>query len=75
MPHLDEREVWRVMKERWNHGGGDRGADIALQCRANAASLHEGLRALRPQGTVIDLAFYQGGAERCDSAKNSTTTG
>jgi threonine dehydrogenase-like Zn-dependent dehydrogenase len=60
---LDEREVWRVTKERWNHGGGDRGADIALQCRANAASLHEGLRALRPQGTVIDLAFYQGGAD------------
>ena len=59
----DEREVWRVIKERWNHGGGDRGADIALQCRANAVSLHEGLRAVRPQGTVIDLAFYQGGAE------------
>jgi Zinc-binding dehydrogenase len=59
----DEREIWRVTKERWNHGGGDRGADIALQCRANAASLHEGLRALRPQGTVIDLAFYQGGAD------------
>src|SRR5215210_1353265 len=59
----DEHEMWRVAKERWNHGGGDRGADIALQCRANAASLHEGLRALRPQGTVIDLAFYQGGAE------------
>jgi len=60
---FDERDVWRGTKERWNHGGGDRGADIALQCRANAASLHEGLRALRPQGTVIDLAFYQGGAE------------
>jgi Zinc-binding dehydrogenase len=60
---FDEREVWRVIKERWNHGGGERGADIALQCRANAASLHEGLRALRPQGTVIDLAFYQGGAD------------
>src|SRR4051812_5490345 len=59
----DERDAWQITKERWNHGGGDRGADIALQCRASAASLHEGLRALRPQGTVIDLAFYQGGAE------------
>src|SRR3954451_7450700 len=60
---FDEREVWRVTKERWNHGNGERGADIALQCRVNRASLYEGLRALRPQGTVIDLAFYQGGAE------------
>lgn len=60
---VDEREAWRPAKARWNHGGGDRGADVALQCRANAASLHEGLRALRPQGTVIDLAFYQGGAD------------
>lgn len=60
---IDEHDAWRVTKERWNHGGSDRGADIALQCRANAASLHEALRALRPQGTVIDLAFYQGGAE------------
>lgn len=58
-----ERDAWRAAKERWRHGGGDRGADIALQCHANAASLHEALRALRPQGTVIDLAFYQGGAE------------
>jgi Zinc-binding dehydrogenase len=60
---IGEHDAWRVTKERWNHGGSDRGADIALQCRANTASLHEALRALRPQGTVIDLAFYQGGAE------------
>ena len=60
---LDERDACRAVKERWSHGGSDRGADLVLQCRANAASLHESLRALRPQGTVIDLAFYQGGAE------------
>jgi Zinc-binding dehydrogenase len=60
---LDECDACRAVKERWSHGGSDRGADLVLQCRANAASLHESLRALRPQGTVIDLAFYQGGAE------------
>jgi NADPH:quinone reductase-like Zn-dependent oxidoreductase len=60
---LDEHDAWREVKERWNHGGSDRGADIVLQCRASAASLHEALRALRPQGAVIDLAFYQGGSE------------
>jgi threonine dehydrogenase-like Zn-dependent dehydrogenase len=58
-----EREICRAAKDRWSHGGADRGADLVFQCRASAASLHEGLRALRPQATVIDLAFYQGGAE------------
>jgi NADPH:quinone reductase-like Zn-dependent oxidoreductase len=60
---IDERDAWREVKSRWSHSGADRGADVVLQCRANAASLHEALRALRPQGTVIDLAFYQGGSE------------
>jgi threonine dehydrogenase-like Zn-dependent dehydrogenase len=58
----DEADVWRVCKERWSHGGPDRGADVVFQCRARSASLHEALRALRPQGAVIDLAFYQSGA-------------
>jgi NADPH:quinone reductase-like Zn-dependent oxidoreductase len=49
-------------KQRWRHGPGDRGADVVLQCRGQAAALHDALRALRPQGTVIDLAFYPGGA-------------
>jgi threonine dehydrogenase-like Zn-dependent dehydrogenase len=57
-----ELDVWRYCKESWYHGGPDRGADVAFQCRAHSASLHQALRALRPQGTVIDLAFYQGGA-------------
>jgi NADPH:quinone reductase-like Zn-dependent oxidoreductase len=59
---VDEGDAWRWCKERWGHGGSDRGADLAFQCRAHSASLHEALRPLRPQGTVIDLAFYQGGA-------------
>ena len=52
-----------IAKERWHHGGSDRGADIVFQTRAQAASLQAALRALRPQGTVIDLAFYQDGAD------------
>jgi NADPH:quinone reductase-like Zn-dependent oxidoreductase len=57
------RPVWRVVKERWAHGAGDCGADVVFQCRGRARWLAEALRALRPQGTVIDLAFYDGGAE------------
>jgi hypothetical protein len=57
-----ESEAWRVCKERWKSDSADRGADVAFQCRAHSASLHSALRALRPQGTVIDMAFYQGGA-------------
>ena len=32
---VDERseELWRVVKQRWVHGAGDRGADLVLQCR------------------------------------------
>lgn len=58
----DEAAVARLVKERWHHGGTDRGADLVFQCRARDASLHEALRALRPQGCVVDLAFYQGGS-------------
>ena len=61
---VDEREVevWRWCKQRWSHGPGDRGADLVFQCRGRAEVLHQALRSLRPQGVVIDLAFYQGGA-------------
>ena len=55
-------EVWRWCKGAWAHGHGDRGADVVFQCRARDIVLHDALRALRPQGVVIDLAFYQGGA-------------
>lgn len=61
---VDERSIqtWEWCKQRWVAGAGDRGADVAFQCRGRAAVLHEALRSLRPQGVVIDLAFYQGGA-------------
>ncbi len=32
----------------------------SFQTRAHAQSLHMATKALRPQGTVVDLAFYQG---------------
>ncbi|WP_206362021.1 zinc-dependent alcohol dehydrogenase [Sphingomonas montana] len=59
---MTEADAWAHAKARWTHGGDDRGADVVFQTRADSASLHAALRALRPQGTVIDLAFYQGGA-------------
>lgn len=60
---MTEDDAWQHAKSRFHNGGGDRGADIVFQTRAHARSLHLALKALRPQGTVIDLAFYQGGAE------------
>lgn len=59
---LPEDEAWREAKRRW-HDGGSRGADVVLQTRARGESLHMALNALRPQGAVIDLAFYQGSAD------------
>lgn len=47
-----------ALKERWRHGPADHGADVVFQCRGRSASLAVALRALRPQGTVVDLAFY-----------------
>lgn len=61
---MDEEQAWQHAKAAWRHGASDRGADFVFQTRARSASLHIALRALRPQGTVIDLAFYQGGAEQ-----------
>ncbi|MDP9813000.1 putative dehydrogenase [Rhizobium tibeticum] len=60
---MEEELVWQHVKARWHNGGRDRGADVVFQTRAQATSLHTALKALRPQGTVIDLAFYQGGAQ------------
>ncbi|WP_231639440.1 zinc-dependent alcohol dehydrogenase [Sphingomonas profundi] len=61
---MTQDQAWAHAKARWHHGPGDRGADIVFQTRADSASLHAAMQALRPQGTVIDLAFYQGGADR-----------
>lgn len=52
-----------ILKQRWKHAPGDRGADVVFQCRGRAESLALALRALRPQGLVVDLAFYTGGAD------------
>ncbi len=54
--------VERWCTSRWKSGPGDRGADLVFQCRGRASALATALRSLRPQGSVIDLAFYEGGA-------------
>jgi threonine dehydrogenase-like Zn-dependent dehydrogenase len=52
----------RVLKTRWRHGPADHGADIVFQCRGRLSALATALRLVRPQGTVVDLAFYTDGA-------------
>lgn len=47
-----------ALKTRWRHGPADHGADVVFQCRGRTAALATALRIVRPQGTVIDLAFY-----------------
>ena len=59
---LPEEEAWRHAKACWL-GSSGRGAEFVFQTRARSESLQLALRALRPQGTVIDLAFYQGGMD------------
>jgi threonine dehydrogenase-like Zn-dependent dehydrogenase len=58
----DRPDVAGELKLRWRHGPGDHGADVVFQCRGQSAALATALRCLRPQGTVVDLAFYTGGA-------------
>jgi predicted dehydrogenase/glycosyltransferase involved in cell wall biosynthesis/NADPH:quinone reductase-like Zn-dependent oxidoreductase len=60
---MPEEQAWQHAKARWHDSAMGRGADLVFQTRAHAGSLHTALKALRPQGTVIDLAFYQGGAD------------
>ena len=60
---MGEDEAWRHAKSRWHHKAGGRGAEYVFQTRARSDSLNLALRALRPQGTIIDLAFYQGGMD------------
>lgn len=63
MQSMTEDQAWQHAKARWHNGGGDRGADLVFQTRAHLESLNNALKALRPQGNVIDLAFYQSGAD------------
>ncbi|WP_026203211.1 glycosyltransferase [Rhizobium giardinii] len=60
---MTEDQAWQHAKARWHDAAMGRGADLVFQTRAGAGSLHTALKALRPQGTVIDLAFYQDGAQ------------
>jgi predicted dehydrogenase/glycosyltransferase involved in cell wall biosynthesis len=60
---MTEDQAWQHAKARWHDGAMGRGADLVFQTRAHSGSLHTALKALRPQGTVIDLAFYQGGSD------------
>jgi NADPH:quinone reductase-like Zn-dependent oxidoreductase len=52
-----------VLKTRWRHGPGDHGADVVFQCRGRTRALATALRTVRPQGTVVDLAFYTESAD------------
>jgi predicted dehydrogenase/glycosyltransferase involved in cell wall biosynthesis/threonine dehydrogenase-like Zn-dependent dehydrogenase len=61
---MTEDQAWQHAKARWHDGMMGRGADLVFQTRAHPGSLHTALKAMRPQGTVIDLAFYQGGADQ-----------
>ncbi len=56
-------DVGEWIKERWHDGAGNRGADVAFQCTGAPQMLQQALRALQPQAAVIDMGFYQGGAE------------
>jgi threonine dehydrogenase-like Zn-dependent dehydrogenase len=59
----DDGDVAVAVKTRWRHGPADHGADVVLQCRGRAEALATALRVVRPQGVVVDLAFYAGGAD------------
>lgn len=56
----DDGDPAVAVKQRWGRSG-ERGADVVFQCRGRGSALALALRLLRPQGTVIDLAFYQDG--------------
>jgi NADPH:quinone reductase-like Zn-dependent oxidoreductase len=60
--NADDGDPAVTVKQQYAHGAGDRGADVVFQCRGNDASLATALRCARPQGVVVDLAFYPGGA-------------
>lgn len=58
---MEEDQAVSHAKSAWHDRHGGRGAEVVFQTRAQGESLQRALAALRPQGTVIDLAFYQGG--------------
>jgi len=51
------------LKQLWQTGDpDDRGADVAFQCSGSDYLLNLAFNSVRPQSTVVDLGFYQGGA-------------
>lgn len=63
MTAMTEAQAIDHVKTRWRSASGGGGADLVFQTRASGESLNNALKALRTHGTVIDLAFYQGGAD------------
>jgi threonine dehydrogenase-like Zn-dependent dehydrogenase len=59
----DDGDPAATLKRRWRHSPADHGADVAFQCRGRPRALATALRATRPQGTVVDLAFYTDAAD------------
>ncbi len=57
-----DTSVSRWCTSRWRSGPRDSGADLVFQCRGRSFALATAMRAVRPQGTIVDLAFYEGGA-------------
>lgn len=60
---VDTDDPALTLKTRWRNGPRDHGADVAFQCRGRPRALATALRAVRPQGIVVDLAFYTEGAD------------
>jgi threonine dehydrogenase-like Zn-dependent dehydrogenase len=50
-------------KQRWHDEWGRRGANVAFQCTGSDELLQHAFRSVQPQAAVIDLGFYQEGAE------------
>ncbi|HYH75428.1 MAG TPA: zinc-binding dehydrogenase [Candidatus Saccharimonadales bacterium] len=64
-PHTAKPGMSIELKDRWMRDDArDTGADIAFQCTGSDYLLAEAFRTLREQGTVIDLGFYQQGANQ-----------
>ena len=62
--NTQQMDVGLWVKRHWHDGLGNRGADVAFQCSGSDELLNHCLRALQPQAAVIDLGFYQGGADK-----------
>ena len=65
-----------VLKRRWRHGPGDRGADVVFQCRGRSGRARAGAAPAAPAGHGDRPGLlHRAAAPRCGSARSSTTTG